>query len=119
MEITREQASNFWNYSTLTGNLEFQFYASFPRIFNDTEETIEMNHRLFRDDQEIRKMAQHIGRIVNQLNLPEDGANNKYVGVMEAARALVHYIQDQHGNPSYNNPGSFWLICCHIAKSVE
>lgn len=41
-----------------------------------------MNHRMFQDDQEIRNMARHIGLIVNDLNLPEDGENNKYVGVM-------------------------------------
>lgn len=119
MEISREQANNFWMYSTLTGGFERQFYISFPEIFNDTEETIKMNNIIFHDDFEIRKRAKHLGYIINTWNLPEEGEVNKTIAILEAGRAFVHYIEDQHNNPSYNNPGSFWLICCHIANEVE
>lgn len=119
MDISKEQAHNFWNYSTLTGDLEFHFYLALPQIFNDTEETIEENHMYFHDDNEIRKRAKHLGLIINNLNLPDQGETNKTTAILQASRAYVNYLRDQHNNDTYSNPGSFWLICCHVAQKVE
>lgn len=118
MEITREQAYNFWNYYVLTDKLELSFLFALPQIFNDTDETIEENHRYFHDDKKIRQGAKHLGLIINNLNLPDNGENNKTLAILGAGRAYVNYLKDQHNNDSYSNPGSFWLICCHIAQKV-
>lgn len=118
MEITREQASNFWDYYTLMGDMEFQFYLLLPQIFNDTDETIEENHKCFHNDNEIKQRAKHLGSIINQLKLSDAGDQNKTMAILEVARAYVNYLKDQHNNNSYCNSGSFWTICCHIAQKV-
>ena len=80
------------------------------------EEAIKMNHIIFHDDFEIRKRAKHLGYIINTWNLPDDGEVNKTIAILEAGRAYVHYLEDQHNNPTYNNPGSFWLIFVILQK---
>lgn len=119
MEITREQASNFWGYCTLKSGFEFSCYMAMPSFFNVTADNIEDHRRIFHDDTQIKYNAELLASIINKLNLPEDGENNIYVGVMMMARAYVEYIDDQFGNDSYMNPGSFWLICCRIAMRVN
>ena len=119
MEISREQAANFWNYFTLESGRELGFFMMMPSFFNDTQENIEYHRQIFHDDVQIKHNAELLSDIINKLNLPEDGENNKYVGVMEMARAYVNYIDAQFGNHTYMNSGSFWLICCRIALHVN
>lgn len=119
MEISREQAANFWNYCTLTSSRELGFFMMMPSFFNDTQENIEQHRQIFHDDVIIKRNAELLADIINKLNLSEDGEDNKYVGVMEMARAYVKYMDAQFDNHTYMNPGSFWLICCRIALHVN
>ena len=119
MEITRDQASNFWCYCRLTSNLEFNFNLLMPEFFGDTEENFEKNRRIYYDDVQIKRKAESLAGIINRLNLPEDGEDNVYVGVMCLARAFVNHLNDAYDNDTYMNPGSFWLICCRIAIHVN
>ncbi len=113
MEITKERASNFWNYFTLSTRMEMSFYMQMFTIFEGIQRSD------FYDDNKIKEYAEVLGCRLNQLNLPESGKDNKYVGVMNMARAYVQFMSDQYGNNSYMNAGSFWLICCRIALHVD
>lgn len=118
MEISREQATNFWKYFTLSSNREFRFFIMMPSFFNETKEDIENLRPIFHNDVQIKRKAELLANIINRMHLSEDGEDNKHIVVMEMARAYVKFLDAQFGNKTYMNPGSFWLICCRIALHV-
>ena len=113
MEITREQAYNYLHYFSLMGKLEFQFSMAFPKIFEQAEENVEF----FQDDQAIENMAEHIGFVINQMNLSDSGEDNKTTAIFQAARAFVRYLDDKN-NPAYCNDDGYWRICSYIARNI-
>jgi len=110
-EITKQQAANFWNYCTLSSPLEMQFYIAIPKLLPDTE-------RLHLDEV-AKDYAEYLADVINAINPPLDGDNNKDVCILNMARAYVKYLRDIHGNDRFMNPGSFFLICTRIAKHVK
>ena len=66
----------------------------------------------------VKRYAEFLGDIINDINPPEDGEYNKAVYIMSLARAYVNYLDDSHHNNRFLNPGSFALICQLIARNV-
>ena len=111
-EITKIQAANYWQYVTLSTPMEFEFYKSIIKIMEGGE-----GHLCI--DEEAKNAAEYLADIINYINPPDDGADNKAVCIMRMARAYVKYLRDVHGNDRFMNPGSFFLICTRIAKNVR
>ena len=109
-EITKEQATNFWGYCTLTSPLERNFYLCIPKI-------LDPDLRLYLDE-EAKDAAERLASVINAIQPPEDGEYNKAVCVMSMARAYVNFLNDVHNNNLFLNPGSFFLICTRISKHV-
>ena len=108
--LTAEQAMNFWNYCTVSYPCEMHFYLSMPKIFEGVTDLY--------DDNKVKRYAEFLGDIINDINPPEDGQHNKAVYIMSLARAYVKYLDSSHHNNRFLNPGSFALICRLIAKNV-
>lgn len=109
-KITKERASNFWNYCTLGSPIEFSCYMALPEIFADSE-------NLF-NDEEAKEHATILANVINNNHPSENGENNKAVWIMSMARAYANFLSDVHNNDRFLNPGSFWLLCSIIGKGV-
>jgi len=110
--IEKSQAYNFWQYSTLSDSLDFQFYLIIKKIMVGGEEHLFI-------DEEAKNAAEYLADPINYVNPPEEGENCKAVCIMKMARAYVKYLRDEIGNDRFMNPGSFFLICTRIAKNVN
>lgn len=111
-QITKEQAGNYWQYSTLSSPMEFEFYRLIIKIMEGGEFYLHV-------DKEAINAAEYLADPINYINPPEDGENNKAVCIMRMARAYVKYLRDYHDNDRFMNPGSFFLICTRIAKHIK
>lgn len=109
--LTEEQACNFWNYCTFTYPMEMGWYIAMPRWM----ENINNLH----NDEVVKQVAEFLADVINDMNPPEDGENNKAVCIMCMARAYVKFLNDCRNNGRFMNPGSFALICKRIAKNVK
>ena len=82
-----------------------------PKIFENVE-------GLF-DDEKAKKNAEILAHIINSNHPSEEGEYNKAIWIMSMARAYAHYLESEHNNDRFLNPGSFFLLCTRIAKGVE